>query len=90
MYANVYEMKMPTNYVDMNTSELEYTGGWDWWKTVCAISTIVGGVGTVGTGCTVAVTTGWSGVGCVVGGSVAAVGAGFVIQGFQDLIDSFF
>ena len=26
MYANVYEMKMPTNYVDMNTSELEYTG----------------------------------------------------------------
>ena len=25
MYANVYEMKMPTNYVDMNADELEYT-----------------------------------------------------------------
>ena len=27
MYSNAYEMKMPTNYVDMNAFEIEYGAG---------------------------------------------------------------
>ena len=27
MYANAYEMKMPTNYVDMSADEIEYIAG---------------------------------------------------------------
>lgn len=30
MYANAYELRMPTNYVDMNANEMEYDGGWIW------------------------------------------------------------
>lgn len=40
MYANAYELKMPTNYVDMNARELEYDGGWNWRK-VLKIATVV-------------------------------------------------
>lgn len=34
MYANAYTMRMPTNYVDMSADELEYDGGWNWFKNV--------------------------------------------------------
>ena len=27
MYSNVYEMKMPTNYVDATAEEMKYDGG---------------------------------------------------------------
>ena len=40
MYANAYELKMPTNYVDMNANEMEYDGtGW--------LSRLISGIGTV-------------------------------------------
>lgn len=34
----ITEMKMPSSYVDMNSSELEYDGGTDWKK----VGTIIG------------------------------------------------
>lgn len=37
MYANANVMRMPTNYVDMNADEIEYDGGWKWWKVAAAI-----------------------------------------------------
>lgn len=30
MYVNASMMRMPTNYVDMNADEIEYSGGWFW------------------------------------------------------------
>ena len=41
MYANAYEMKMPTNYVDMNARELEYGGGWNWKKILTTVAVVV-------------------------------------------------
>ena len=38
-----YTMKMPTNYVEMDSSEMEYDGGWSWNK-FFAVTAIVGAV----------------------------------------------
>lgn len=38
MYADAYTMRMPTNYVDMSADELEYDGGWNFWKSLAKAS----------------------------------------------------
>ena len=48
MHTASNEMKMPSNYVDMSESELEYSGGFSWKKTLeyVALVGIIGGFGT--------------------------------------------
>ena len=42
------EMKMPSNYVDMSESEMEYSGGFNWKKTLeyAALVGVIAGFGT--------------------------------------------
>ncbi len=59
MYANANTMRMPTNYVDMNADEIEYTGeGWFKWvgsfviggASAVAIAAVTGATLGLGTG----------------------------------------
>ncbi len=67
--ANIV-MKMPTNYVDMNASELKFDGGWSW-KTFGKVALIVGAVAAVG-GLTVLLSGAILGAGAAAGGFAAA------------------
>ena len=45
-----YAMKMPTNYVEMTSTDLEYDGGWSWNKifyTAAIVGAVVAGIGAV-------------------------------------------
>ncbi len=57
-----YTMKMPSNYVEMNASEMEYDGGWSWNKFFAGVA-IAGAIIALG------------GVGGVIGGLIAGSGA---------------
>ena len=68
MYANAYEMRMPTHYVDMNAVEMEYDGGWNWRKTIAKFA--------VGAACGIVVATA-----AVVGSPAAAIIAAGICGG---------
>lgn len=55
-------LKMPTNYVDMSSTEMEFDGGWSWKKFFVGVA-IVGAFIALG------------GIGGVVGGLIAGSGA---------------
>ena len=43
-----YTLKMPTNYVEMDSSEMQYDGGWSWNKvffTAAIVGAVIAGVG---------------------------------------------
>ena len=67
MGDNVYQMKMPSSYVDMDSPEIEYDGGFNWTKALYITAAI---------GAAIAVS------GFVVGG-VAAYWGGSIPSGTQ-------
>lgn len=39
--VNAYGLKMPAHYVDMNAEEMEYDGGWGWFKSIVKVAILV-------------------------------------------------
>ena len=49
----VYQMKMPASYVDMDSAEIQYDGGFDWSKALMIVAAVgavvaIGGLGVGG------------------------------------------
>ncbi len=70
MYAT-NGLKMPTNYVDMSESEMEFDGGWSWSK----FFAVVGIVGAAIIGCGVAGAL----VGAIAGSMSVVIGSGLTV-----------
>ena len=63
-----FDMKMPTNYVDMSAAEMEFDGGWSW-KTFFTAVAIVGAVA-IG-----------AGAGLLLAGSIVGLAGGAAASG---------
>ena len=65
-----YTMKMPTNYIEMDSSEMQYDGGWSWkatlWTCVAAaaLGTIIAAAAAMPLAAGIVVGTIAFGVGC--------------------------
>ncbi len=82
MNANNNELKMPKNYVDMSSNELEYDGGFNWQALGGVL--VVGGLAALGGGflaANILKTT----AGKVIGGGAMLGGAGMLVGGFAAL-----
>ncbi len=75
-----YAMKMPTNYVEMTSTDLEYDGGWSWKKFFVGVA-IVGGIVALG------------GIGVAIGGlaavNMAVFAGGMTALGAGGLVATF-
>ena len=72
-----YTMKMPSNYVEMNASEMEYDGGWSWNKaffTAATVGEVIAGVGAI-------VLTGGAGAFIAAGGITSTCAAASTAMG---------
>ena len=74
-------MKMPSSYVDMSESEMEYSGGFNWKKTL-EYAALVGVIGGFATGLSAGLFTGTArqivagiGVSMIVGGLATGIGS---------------
>ena len=70
-------MKMPTNYVDMSESEMEFDGGWSWGKFFAAVAIVGAAIACCGVaGVLVGAIAGST---ALIAGSGVAVGIGSAI-----------
>ncbi len=75
-------MRMPTNYVDMSATDMQFDGSWSWgkfWNAMAFVGAAVMVAGIV----TLALATGGAAMvvgGCLMAGGMAMIGAGLSFQ----------
>ena len=79
-----YTMRMPSNYVEMSSSEMEYDGGWSWNKaffTAAIVGAVIAGVGAIVLTGGAAAFVMAGGATCTLAGPSTAMGIGAAILG---------
>ncbi|MBE6522345.1 MAG: hypothetical protein E7Z62_04365 [Thermoplasmata archaeon] len=72
-----HEMKMPTNYVDMSESEMEFDGGWSWGKFFATVAIV--GVAIACCGVAGVLVGAMAGSMALIAGSGAVLGIGSIV-----------